>query len=242
MNLSFLWALAFEYPVINSPFSLKRNYSFLHPHGGVYCREARPSQCRQNWLSQFSDFAKHCLIEYDENSYTCTCFLSSQCPRKIVTLGWLRFLEGLAKHLDICYLAWGEELGWCAQIWATSDYPGYASVLFLLDHVVPVGHVHPARLLFSLVAYSPHQQILFWNFEILYIVKVHFIFTNAAKCKQTNCNWKYCPAFHLIWPFMANMSRENIYLIVFSIFVFLYFCTSPLLLQCILYHTLGVVS
>lgn len=107
LNLSFLWALAFEYPVINSPFLLKRNYSFLHPHGGVYCREARPSQCRQNWLSQFSDFAKHCLIEYDENSYTCTCFLSSQCPRKIVTLGWLRFLEGLAKHLDICYLGRG---------------------------------------------------------------------------------------------------------------------------------------
>lgn len=41
------------------------------------------------------------------NSYTCTCFLSSQCPRKIVTLGWPRFLEGLAKHLDICYLGRG---------------------------------------------------------------------------------------------------------------------------------------
>lgn len=83
----------------------------------MYCREARPSQCRQNWLSQFSDFAKHCLIEYDENSigkgqfckgtHTCTCLLSSQCPRKTVTLGWPRFLEGLAKHLDICYLGRG---------------------------------------------------------------------------------------------------------------------------------------
>lgn len=154
LNLSFLWALAFEYPVINSPFLLKRNYSFLHPHGGVYCREARPSQCRQNWLSQFSDFAKHCLIEYDETHI----HVPVSCPPSVPGKLWRWDGSGSWRAWPNIWISatWGEELGWCAQIWATWDYPGYASVLFLLDHVVPVGHVHPARLLFSLVAYSPH--------------------------------------------------------------------------------------
>lgn len=167
MNLSFLWALAFEYPVINSPFSLKRLYSFLHPHGGVYCREARPSQCRQNWLSQFSDFAKHCLIEYDENSLlTRDNFVKElihvpvSCPASVPGKQWRWDGPGSWRAWPNILISatWGEELGCCTQIWATWDYPGSAYVLFLLDRVVPVGHVQPTRflLLFSLVAYSPH--------------------------------------------------------------------------------------
>lgn len=147
--------------------------------------------------------------QFCKGAHTCTCFLSCQCPRKTVTLGWPRFLEGLAKHFDICYLGRGT---WLLR--TNLSNLGLSGLCLRPVSLGPRGscwpcppHSIPLAFFFGGIFTSLTDFKIFYNFEILYIVKVHFIFTNAAKCKQTNFNWKYCPVFHLIWPFMANMSR-----------------------------------
>lgn len=147
--------------------------------------------------------------QFCNGTQTCTCFLSCQCPRKIGTLGYPRFLEGLAKHLDICYLGRGT---WLLR--TNLSNLGLSGLRLRPFFLGPRGSCWPCpprsiplAFFFGGIFTSLTDFKTFNNFEILYIVKVHFIFTNAAKCKQTNCNWKYCPVFNLIWPFMANMSR-----------------------------------
>lgn len=99
-------------------------------------------------------------------------------------LGWFRFLEGLVKYFDICYLERGiwllcinlSNLGlfgffFCFVFFGLCGFC-WLCLFYLIFFVFLFGGIFILLIDFK----------IFYNFEILYIVKVYFIFINVVKC------------------------------------------------------------